>query len=65
MYPLFSTIGNGTVQVWEAVALMAAAMVHASPPRAKRRAAQLYSRTLRTSAWNWVPLFPVSILETP
>ena len=47
MSPLFSTIGNGTVQLWEAAVLMAAATsVHAPPPRKKRRAAQLDSRTL-------------------
>jgi hypothetical protein len=47
MTPLFSTIGNGTVQIWEAAMLMAAAAVHVPPPRHKRRAAQLDSRTLK------------------
>ena len=48
MYPLFSTIGNGTVQIWEAaVLMMAAATVQARPPRNKRRDAQLDSRTLK------------------
>jgi hypothetical protein len=48
MYPLFSTIANGTVQIWEAAIFMAAATsVHAPPPRKKRRAAQLDSRTLK------------------
>ena len=45
MSPLFSTIGNGTVQIWEAAALMAAAAVRVPPPRKKRRAAPLDSRT--------------------
>ena len=47
MSPLFSTIGNGTVQIWEAAMLMAAAAVRVPPPRNKRRAAQLDSRTLK------------------
>ena len=49
MYPLFSTIANGTVQIWEAAILMAAtASVHAPPPRKKkRRDAQLDSGTLK------------------
>ena len=47
MSPLFSTIGNGTVQIWEAALLMAAAAVRVPPPRKKRRAAQLDSRTLK------------------
>jgi hypothetical protein len=48
MSPLLSTISNGTVQIWEAVILMAAAAsVHAPPPRKKRRAAQLDGRTLK------------------
>ena len=47
MGPLFSTIGNGTVQIWEAAMLMAAATVRVPPPRKKRRAAQLDSRTLK------------------
>ena len=47
MSPLFSTIGNGTVQIWEAAALMAAATVRVPPPRKKRRAAQLDGRTLK------------------
>ncbi len=47
MSPLFSTIGNGTVQIWEAAILMAAAAVRVPPPRKKRRAAQLDSRTLK------------------
>jgi hypothetical protein len=46
MSPLFSTIGNGTVQIWEAALLVAAAAVRVPPPRKKRRAAQLDSRTL-------------------
>ena len=45
MCSLFSTIANGTVQMWEAAALMAAATVRV-PPRRKRRDAQLDSRTL-------------------
>jgi uncharacterized protein YjiS (DUF1127 family) len=47
MYPLLSTIANGTVQIWEAAALMAAATVHVPPPRRKRRVAQLDNRTLK------------------
>lgn len=47
MSTLFSTIGNGTVQIWEAAMLMAAAAVRVPPPRNKRRAAQLDSRTLK------------------
>jgi hypothetical protein len=47
MSPLFSTIGNGTVQIWEAALLVAAAAVRVPPPRKKRRAAQLDSRTLK------------------
>ena len=48
MSPLLSTISNGTVQIWEAVILMAAAAsVHAPPPRKKCRDAQLDSRTLK------------------
>jgi hypothetical protein len=47
MFTLFSTITNGTVQVWEAAALMAAATVRAPPPRRKRRAAQLGRSTLK------------------
>ncbi len=49
MYPLLSTIANGTVQIWEAAILMAAAAsVHAPPPRKKkRRDAQLSSRALK------------------
>jgi hypothetical protein len=47
MSPLFSTIANGTVQIWEAAALMAAATVRVPPPRRKRRDAQLDGRTLK------------------
>ena len=47
MSPLFSTIGNGTVQIWEAAFLMAAAAARVPPPHNKRRAAQLDSRTLK------------------
>ena len=47
MYPLFSTIANGTVQIWEAAMLMAAATIYVPPPRMKRRAAQHDSRTLK------------------
>ena len=47
MTPLFSTIANGTVQIWEAAMLMAAAAVHVPPPRKKRRAPQLDDRTLK------------------
>jgi hypothetical protein len=48
MSPLFSTIGNGTVQIWEAALLMAVAAVRVPPPRMKRRPdAQLDSRTLK------------------
>jgi len=47
MSPLFSTIGNGTVQIWEAALLIAVASVRVPPPRKKRRAAQLDSRTLK------------------
>ena len=46
MSPLFSTIGNGTVQIWEAALLMAVAAVRVPPPK-KRRDAQLDSRTLK------------------
>ena len=47
MFPLFSAIANGTVQIWEAAMLMAAAAVHAPPPSNKRREVQLDSRTLK------------------
>ena len=49
MYPLFSTIANGTVQIWEAAILVAAAASVLSPaPRKKKRCdAQLDSRTLK------------------
>ena len=49
MYPLFSTIASGTVQIWEAAMIMAAATsVHAPAPRKKkRRDEQLDSRTLK------------------
>ena len=47
MSPLFSTIGNGTVQIWEAALLIAAAAVRVPPPSKERRAAQLDSRTLK------------------
>jgi hypothetical protein len=49
MSPLFSTIANGTVQIWEAAMLMAAATsVHAPAPRDKNhRDAQLDNRTLK------------------
>ena len=47
MSPLFSTIGNGTVQIWEAALLVAAAAVRVPPPSKKRRDAQLDSRTLK------------------
>ena len=47
MSPLFSTIGNGTVQIWEAAMLVAAAAVRVPPPSKKRRDAQLDSRTLK------------------
>ena len=47
MSPLFSTIGNGTVQIWEAALLVAAAAVRVPPLRKKRRASQLDSRTLK------------------
>ena len=47
MSPLFSTIGNGTVQIWEAALLVAAAAVRVPPPRKKRLAAQLDSRTFK------------------
>jgi hypothetical protein len=47
MSPLFSAIGNGTVQMWGAAALMVAATVRVPPPRRKRRAAQLDRRTLK------------------
>ena len=47
MYPLFSTIVDGTVQIWGATVLMASAAVRVPPPRKKRRAAQLDSRTLK------------------
>jgi hypothetical protein len=47
MTPLFNTIANGTVQIWEATLCMAAATVYVPPPRKNRRAAQLDSRTLK------------------
>ena len=47
MSPLFSTIANGTVQIWEAAALMVTAAVRVPPPRKKQRTAQLDSRTLK------------------
>ena len=48
MSPLLSTLSNGTVQIWEAAMLMAAAAtVHAPAPRTKRRGAQLDNRTLK------------------
>ena len=47
MIPLVSTIADGTVQIWKVAVFMAAAAVHARPPRKKRRDAQLDSRTLK------------------
>jgi hypothetical protein len=47
MFTLFSTITNGTVQIWEAAALMAAETVRVAPPRKKRRDAELDGRTLK------------------
>ena len=47
MTPLFSTIANGTVQIWEAALLMAAAAVHVAPPRGKRRDVSLDVHTLK------------------
>ena len=47
MYPLFSTIANGTVQIWAAALCMATATVHVPPPRRKQRDAQLDSSTLK------------------
>ena len=47
MTPLFSTIANGTVQIWEAVLLMATAAVRVAPPRQTRRDVSLDAHTLR------------------
>ena len=48
MNSFVATIADGTVQIWEAAALMAVAIsVHAPPPHKKRRAAQLDSQTLK------------------
>ena len=47
MAPLFSTVANGTVQIWEAALLMAAAAVHVSSPRKKRRDVSLDAHTLK------------------
>ena len=47
MSPLVSTIANGTVQIWGAAVLMAAAAVRVPAPRKKRCAAQLDRRTLK------------------
>ena len=44
---MFSTIAHGTVQIWEAAALIAGAKVHVLPPRRKRLDAQLDGRTLK------------------
>ena len=60
MSPLFSTIGNGTVQIWEAAMLMEAAAVRVPPPCKKRRAAQLDSQRLRISASNRVDTLDVT-----
>ena len=49
MYPLLGTFANGTVQIWEAALLMAAATsAHTPAPRKdKRRHAQLDGHTLK------------------
>ena len=47
MNSFVATLANGTVQIWEAAALMAAAAVRVPSPRKERRAAQLDSRTLK------------------
>jgi len=46
MNSFVATLANGTVQIWEAAALMAAATVRLPPPRRRLRDAQLDSRTL-------------------
>ena len=47
MNSFVATLANGTVQIWEAAALMAVAAVRMPPPRKKRRAEQLDNRTLK------------------
>lgn len=47
MNSFVATIADGTVQLLGATVLMAAAAVRVTPPRKKRRAAQLDSRTLK------------------
>jgi hypothetical protein len=47
MNSFVATIADGTVQIWGAALLMTAAAVRVTPPRNKRRAAQLDSRTLK------------------
>ena len=47
MNSFVATIADGTVQIWGAALLMTAAAVRVPPPRNKRRAAQLDSRTLK------------------
>ena len=45
MNPLLSTFANGTVQIWEAVALMAVAVIPVIPRRSKRRHVELDNHT--------------------
>ena len=47
MNSFVATIADGTVQIWEAAALMAAATVRVPPPRRKQRDPQLDNRTLK------------------
>ena len=47
MNSFVATIADGTVQLWGATVLMAAAAVRVPPPGTKRRAAQLDGRTLK------------------
>ena len=46
MNSFVATIADGTVQIWEAALLMAAAAVRVPPPRKTRRDVQVDSRTL-------------------
>jgi hypothetical protein len=46
MQSVVSSIASGTVQIWEAALLMAAAAVRVPPPRKTRRDVQVDSRTL-------------------
>ena len=47
MNPLVTTIANGAVQIWEAVALMAAAVIPEIPRRSEPRHVELDNQTKR------------------